>query len=399
MKLTYTLILTCPALLMAQPDPAQLAEMDAALTKVTAAIQEGLTSKMAMLAQLDSKQKEAIDKQVLKKTREAMDHARLKTEGGREESHYRRGISALDEREWDRAAESFTEVSKFKGTRTEGALYWRAYALRKLGRREEALATLDQLQKSHPGSRWLNDAKVLDQEVRQSSGQTVTPEQESDEELKLYALNSLVHTDPDRALPLLEKILSSASSPQLKEKALFVLAQMPPSKSSPGATQKILVRLAQGNTNPDLQRKAVLYLGEAADKDKAILQTLSEIYASSDDAAIKRNVLHGYARGKDKDRLLAVATTDSNKSLRRDALHMLVGAGGAEELWKLYGTSSDRDTKAEVIRALSSSRNAGRLVELARKEPDAELKKQLVRELSHMKSKEASDYLVELISK
>ncbi len=397
MKSIGLFVLMGSALVWAQPEPAPLPELEVALAQRMARLQERLASETAILAQLDPGQKVAIDRQVAQAVRDGVEGSML--EARREESHYRRGTSALDGREWERAVESFSDVVKMKGTRADGGLYWKAYALRKLGRREEALAVLEQLQKGHPASRWLNEAKVLEQEVRQSSGQPVTPEQESDEELKLYALNSLVHTEPDRALPLLEKILNSAASPQLKEKALFVLAQMPPEATNPGANQKILMRLAQGNSNPDLQRKAVLYLGETAQRDKSILQTLSEIYASSNDNAIKRTVLVGYMRGKDKDRLLAVATTDSNKSLRREALHMLVGAGGSEDLWKLYGTSSDRDTKAEVIRALSSSRNATRLVELARKEQDPDLKKQLVRELSHMKAKEASDYLMELISK
>ena len=41
----------------------------------------------------------------------------------------------------------------------------------------------------------------------------------------LLALNSLMNTDPDRSVPMLEKLLKSSNSPRLKERALFVLAQ------------------------------------------------------------------------------------------------------------------------------------------------------------------------------
>ena len=50
------------------------------------------------------------------------------------------------------------------------ALYWKAYALNKLGRREEALAALAQLRKAYANSRWQDDAKALEIEVRQASG-------------------------------------------------------------------------------------------------------------------------------------------------------------------------------------------------------------------------------------
>ncbi|MBM3814460.1 MAG: hypothetical protein FJW20_22780 [Acidimicrobiia bacterium] len=99
----------------------------------------------------------------------------------------------------------------------------------------------------------------------------------TDEELKVYALNSLLHSAPDRALPLLEKILTSTASPQLKERALFVLTQIKGAEGQPSPARPILLRIAQGGANPDLQRKAVDYLGQIADRDSSILQTLSQI--------------------------------------------------------------------------------------------------------------------------
>jgi hypothetical protein len=48
-------------------------------------------------------------------------------------------MRALEAREWARAAEQFTQVAAAGGPRAEGALYWKAYALHKLGRRDEAL--------------------------------------------------------------------------------------------------------------------------------------------------------------------------------------------------------------------------------------------------------------------
>ena len=81
------------------------------------------------------------------------------------------------------------------------------------------------MQKSYPSSRWLDDAKALQVEVHQQRGTPVSPESATDEDLKLLALNSLMNTDPERSIPMLEKLLKSSNSPKLKERALFVLAQ------------------------------------------------------------------------------------------------------------------------------------------------------------------------------
>jgi hypothetical protein len=51
----------------------------------------------------------------------------------------------------------------------------------------------------------------------------------------------------------------------------------------------------------------------------------------------------------------------------------------------------------EVIDALSIQHNAPILVALARAEKDAQLKRRIVERLSTMKSKEATDYMLELL--
>src|SRR5690242_9431668 len=66
---------------------------------------------------------------------------------------YERGQAALRENQWDKAQEIFGAIPK-DSPRGDAALYWKAYALNKLGRRQEALAATADLQKSFPDSRW-----------------------------------------------------------------------------------------------------------------------------------------------------------------------------------------------------------------------------------------------------
>ena len=56
-------------------------------------------------------------------------------------------------------------------------------------------------------------------------GSAGVPEVQADEELKLFAIQGLQHQDPEQAIPMLEKLLQGTSSPRLKERTLFVLAQ------------------------------------------------------------------------------------------------------------------------------------------------------------------------------
>src|SRR5437899_65987 len=111
-----------------------------------------------------------------------------------DDRQYERGQRALDSRNWEDALERFTQVASAGGSRADGALYWKAYALAKLGRRGDAVAAIAELRKSYATSRWLEDAKALELEVKQASGQPVRPEAESDEELKLMAINGLVQS-------------------------------------------------------------------------------------------------------------------------------------------------------------------------------------------------------------
>src|SRR5205807_3671690 len=126
----------------------------------------------------------------------------------------------------------------------------------RLGKRDAALATIADLKHRFPQSRWQRDASALEIDVRQRTGQATHPETQSDDDLKMLAIQGLMNSDPERAMPLLEKVLNGAGSPREKSRALFVLAQ---SGSAQG--REIIGRIAKGQSNPELQREAIKYLG------------------------------------------------------------------------------------------------------------------------------------------
>jgi HEAT repeat protein len=277
---------------------------------------------------------------------------------------YERGQRSIEHSRWDEALESFSEVVSRGGSRADGALYWKAYALNKLGRREEALAAIAELRKTYPSSRWLDDAKAFEVEVRQASGQRVSPESAGDEELKLMALNGLMTSDPDRAVPLLEKLLHSSQSPKVKERALFVLTQ-----SGSSHARQLVVEMAKGNSNPDLQMKAVNYLGVMGARKE-----LGEVYSVANDVAVKRAVLNGLMIAGARDQLFAAAKGEKNSELQRFAINQLGVLGARQELGEIYKVATDVAAKRAVLNSFMVAGAKDQLLTAAKGESNPELR-------------------------
>ena len=284
-------------------------------------------------------------------------------ESGKDAELYERGTSALDSGDWDAAARSFEQVVKMGGSRADGALYWLAYSRNKQGRRDEALAILREFSAKFPRSSWGKEARALELEIRPASGKTVLRESSADDEdLKLMAINSLMNTEPDRAIPLLEKVLNGPASPKLKERALFVLAQ-----SGSTRARGILADVARGKSGPDLQERAIHYLGVSGGRSGELLE---QIYASAASTEIKEKVLHAFMVSGNKERILAAARGEKNPELRASAVHWLGTMGARAELWQMYRSETSASVKESLIQAMSIAGDTEHLAEIARTDPD-----------------------------
>jgi HEAT repeat protein len=348
----------------------------------------------------------------------------------------------------------FDQVIAQKGAHAEGALYWKAYSLYKLGRTEDAVAAIAELRRTFAQSRYLNDARVLEADARQSSGKPLTGEADNDE-IKLLAIQGLQNSNPEGAVPLIENVLKSTNSLQVKKRALFVLA----SNDQPAAHQ-LLVSYAKGAGNPDLQLEAIRYLAQR--RRQTTSAELEEIYNSTQDLDVRRAVLDALVMSRDRGSLVRIVGSDSplelrqrvisrlgngdlmppadlmqlyqkeqNKDLRLTMVRALGAMGAVDQLVQvvktekeptvrlqairslgnakserssqtlidLYGSEQDKDARKAVISALSNQGNADGLVAIARKETSNDLKLDIVRRLSEMasKNKVAMDYLMELV--
>jgi hypothetical protein len=421
------------------------------------------------------REQEAREKEQEKREREQEAREQVQERVEQLQELYDDGREDLDEERYDQAEAKFKQLAEMNGPQTDAALYWKAYAQNRQGKREAAIGTIAELKKRFPQSHWQKDASALEIEVRQSSGQKPNPEAETNKDLKLYALQALLRSDPERAMPLVEKMLNDPGSPKDKAKVLFMAAQ----SGSPQA-QELMTKVALGQSNPELQRKAVEYLGifggvgggveggvqggvsggvSGPNRSRgSAKQVLAEVYSSSSDAGVKRAVLRSYMLSGDRQSLLAAAKSEKDEGLKREAIRQLGLTGGLNELQQLYqGEAStetrreilqgfflagdsrklvqvaqtdkdpelrrtairnmglmggkepelrsiyeketDRNVKEEVLNAYFLGGNASGLVAIARNEKDHELKKKAVEKLSLMGSKEANDYLMELLQK
>src|SRR5512146_1312303 len=372
----------------------------------------------------------------------------------REEELYKDGTEYLDESKWNDALSKFQQVAALKGRRADGALYWQAYTLNRLGRRQESLKTIAELRTSYPKSQWLKDAGALEVEVKQATGQPVRPNAETDDDYKLLALNSIMDSDPERAIPIVEDMLNKpTNSPRLKERALFVLAQ----SDSPKA-QQVIAGIARGQHGPQLQIKAIEYMG--TESSPANMRVLGEIYAASQDTAVKRAVLNAYMVGDNQAGVLTAAQHESNSDVKRSAIQLLGAMDAKKELAQLWpgsdleskrvildacvaadyseflaqvarnasepvelrkaalqrlGAVGGKDTASTLVQIYRSESNAEMkgaaldglfvdddakdLIALARAETDPQMRKRIVEKLAVMDSKEAKDYMLEILSK
>ncbi len=374
---------------------------------------------------------------------------------GNDNTLYGRGQTALDNHNYDQALEAFTEVVARGGPKADGALYWKAYTLNKLGKRDEATAAIAQLRTSFPSSHWLEDAKALELEVKQASGKPVSPETESDDDLKLMALNGLAQTDPARAFPLLDKLLKGPASPKLKKNAIYVLAV----NTSPQA-QQLLEQIARGNGNPDLQITAIGYMLRNKQFPNRT-QSLFEIYNSTNDPAVKREIISALRSNNDAAHLTQIYKSEKDADLRRDAVSGLGQIPGNADLWQLYQgetttegklllldymnrdggntekltevartdkdpkvrsrainvlasyravnlgdtlsslytSEQDPQVKRDILNQLSNRRNAKALVDIFHKESNFEMKKSILNHLQNMHTAEANELYMEILSK
>jgi tetratricopeptide (TPR) repeat protein len=308
--------------------------------------------------------------------------------GQKEDDAYSSAQDALNQGDYAQAAESFDSVAKMNGSKADAALYWKAYALNKQARRNEALSTIKELRNRFPRSNYLKTAAALEVDINRANGNPTTPTAEGDDEMKMIALQALMDQNEDRALPILEKILTGNSSQRVKDKAMFVLSQ----NESPKA-QQLLGDIATGKQYPGLQEKAIHYL--AIEGGRAGEQ-LVRIYDSTSDVKIKKTVLHAFIVSGDQERAFAIAQKETSPELKTEAIHTLGVMGDTKDLRQLYKQASSPELKKELIHSLGVGGDTDGLIEISKNETDPAVKSEIIHSLGVFGGRRASDALLDM---
>jgi hypothetical protein len=311
------------------------------------------------------------------------------SQGSREDPDCQAGRRALDAAQLEKAIADLKACAAHKPGSADAALYWLAYAQDHAGQREASLETIAALLKAYASSHWVKDAQALELEIRTQMGQAVNPGAESDEDLKIYAINSLMNSDPAQAFPILQRLLSSNNSTRIKEKALFVLSQSPLPEA-----RRLLSDVAHGSKNPELQHKAIDYLGMMG--NDASRKELVSIYQSTSDRDLKREVLKGLMMSGARGLLLNVAKGEKDPDLRNDAIRHLAMTGAQDELWELYQSSSSIDEKEAILSNFFMTGNSARLAEVAQSNADPRLRMAAIKSLGLMGGGGRADLLVQI---
>ena len=297
--------------------------------------------------------------------------------GQESNSAFNQGRSFLDQRQYERAIASFDRVIAQKSTRSDAALYYKAYSQWKLGRPDDAVATINQLRKEYPQSRYLKDASALEVDVKKTPPQQIV----DNDEIKLLAINAMKDTDPERAVPLLEDVLNKTNSLRVKRGALSVLAHI----NTP-RTRQILLSYAKGSGNPDLQMEAIRYI--AVNRDNQTTGTdLRQIYEATDDVNVRRAIIAAYQSSGNKTELVRIAgTAGAPVAVRQQAISGLTNIAAPQELWALYQKETDKDLKIQMIRAFSAMGAVEQLTQILKTEKDPDVRRQAIRSLGGQKT-------------
>jgi HEAT repeat protein len=184
-------------------------------------------------------------------------------------------------------------------------------------------------------------------------------------------------------------MLAGANSPRVKDRALFVVSQ----SGSPRA-RALIVSIAKGGGNPDLQLRAIRYIGVMGGAENR--QILADVYRSSTDAAVKRSILRSFGVAGDRERLFALAKSETDAVLRGDAVRQLGVMRALSELTDLYRSETSVDVKKSILQSMFVAGDVTRVIELAKAEKEPELRRTAIRNLGLMNRPETTNTLIEI---
>ena len=215
--------------------------------------------------------------------------------------------------------------------------------------------------------------------------QTDNSEAASDsEQLKIAALEALISAPEERALPLVEKVLSGNHSDEVKSRALFVLSQI----DMPEA-QAVLLEAAKSGDG-EFRLEAIRMIGIGG--DTGALNGLADIYASGNEE-VQESVLEAYLIADETDAVFQLAANAKSDEEFEAAVHVLGAMGATAELRKLRDYTGNSESLIHAY-AVAGDSESLRVLALDNSSPERQM--QAIHGLGIVGGEEADATLVEV---
>jgi HEAT repeat protein len=204
------------------------------------------------------------------------------------------------------------------------------------------------------------------------------------ESLALAAMEGLMQQPPERALPIIKKVLAGSQTTLVKKRALFVLSQIDSQEAD-----DILLQTAR-SADSALRTEAIRSIGIGGhDKSLTALQT---VYAGGD-ADVKKQVLQAWMIADRKAEVYQAALNAKSEDEASEAIHMLSVMGAVDELRKL----GDRPNASnKLVEAYAISGDLQSLRKIVDSDKDASVRAEAVRKIGIIDGEAARTALREI---
>ena len=289
------------------------------------------------------------------------------------DSLYRAARQALADGDYRRAAALFHQigVTYTKSTYVGSAAYYEAFALYRSGETtdlHQALAVLQRLTGTDPAPATRTDAATLHTRICTALAQqgdesctarivsqadsALAPCATDDEnDVRIAALNALLQMDSERALPILQKVLSrrDACSVELRRKALFLVSQ----KEAPASTD-MLIAAARQDPDSRVREQAVFWLSQV--KDPRVVGMLDSMATHDGDEGVREKALFSLSQQDDPKALAVlrgIAERDGTPEELREKAIFWIGQEDRDSstayLKQLFGRLTNDDLREKVL--------------------------------------------------
>jgi HEAT repeat protein len=231
------------------------------------------------------------------------------------DSLYQIGRRAMNDANYRRAADVFKLVAdRYPQSKTASdALYWRAWSLHRLGvdRRDqgdldEALASIDRLERDYPKAATQLEAGTLRSTIRSAQAglgnakaagdvardakavaqQRACPASTVDDQMRMAALDGLMTMNSADAIPILQDVLKQRDPcrVELRKKAVFLISQKRGAEVAP-----TLLDVARSDPSTEVRSEAIQWLSQT--RSEAAIPALDSVLFQSRDEDVRKKAI------------------------------------------------------------------------------------------------------------